>query len=169
LRSGIIVRLRLIRRAYFDARQPDGHEPIVEISFRRLSMIRSHRRANTLPPVLASMRIWRYRCRSWIRQIRLPTDCHRRSPCAERRERHRAQVLSPLDLERESARSAATYSWRARSINYSGASGPGQRYRGPLKGLYMCGAGTHPGGGVTGVPGHNAAREILRDVRRKRG
>ena len=36
-------------------------------------------------------------------------------------------------------------------------------YRGPIKGLYMCGAGTHPGGGVTGAPGHNAAHEILRD------
>ena len=33
-------------------------------------------------------------------------------------------------------------------------------YRGPIAGLYMCGAGTHPGGGVTGAPGHNAAREI---------
>jgi phytoene dehydrogenase-like protein len=39
-------------------------------------------------------------------------------------------------------------------------------YRGPVKGLYMCGAGTHPGGGVTGAPGHNAAREVLRDLRR---
>ena len=38
-------------------------------------------------------------------------------------------------------------------------------YRGPLGGLYMCGAGTHPGGGVTGLPGHNAAREILRDAK----
>jgi phytoene dehydrogenase-like protein len=36
-------------------------------------------------------------------------------------------------------------------------------YRGPLKGLYMCGSGTHPGGGVTGAPGHNCAREVLRD------
>jgi phytoene dehydrogenase-like protein len=33
----------------------------------------------------------------------------------------------------------------------------------PLKGLYLCGSGAHPGGGVTGAPGHNAAREILRD------
>jgi phytoene dehydrogenase-like protein len=40
-------------------------------------------------------------------------------------------------------------------------------YRGPLKGLYMCGASTHPGGGVTGAPGHNAAREILRDFHRR--
>jgi phytoene dehydrogenase-like protein len=38
-------------------------------------------------------------------------------------------------------------------------------YRGPLKALYMCGSGTHPGGGVTGIPGHNAAREIIRDFR----
>ena len=38
-------------------------------------------------------------------------------------------------------------------------------YRAPIKGLYLCGAGTHPGGGVTGAPGHNAAREILKDGR----
>jgi len=38
-------------------------------------------------------------------------------------------------------------------------------YRGPLRGLYMCGSGTHPGGGVTGLPGRNAAREMLRDLR----
>ena len=37
------------------------------------------------------------------------------------------------------------------------------RYRSPVEGLYMCGAGTHPGGGVTGVPGYNAAREIVKD------
>ena len=39
-------------------------------------------------------------------------------------------------------------------------------YRGPIAGLYMCGSGTHPGGGVTGLPGLNAAREISRDWRR---
>lgn len=47
--------------------------------------------------------------------------------------------------------------WSARPVLGHGA------YRGPLKGLYMCGAGTHPGGGVTGAPGHNAARELLFD------
>lgn len=41
-------------------------------------------------------------------------------------------------------------------------------YRGPIQGLYMCGSGSHPGGGVTGIPGHNAAREILRDFKRRR-
>ncbi|MFQ5704689.1 MAG: phytoene desaturase family protein [Gemmatimonadales bacterium] len=42
------------------------------------------------------------------------------------------------------------------------------RYRTPIDGLYLCGAGTHPGGGVTGAPGYNAAREVLRDSRRKK-
>ena len=37
------------------------------------------------------------------------------------------------------------------------------RYRTPIRGLYLCGAGTHPGGGVTGANGRNAAREVLRD------
>ena len=38
------------------------------------------------------------------------------------------------------------------------------RYRTPIDGLYLCGAGTHPGGGVTGAPGFNAARRILSDL-----
>jgi phytoene dehydrogenase-like protein len=41
-------------------------------------------------------------------------------------------------------------------------------YRTPVKGLYLCGAGTHPGGGVMGVPGRNAASVVLRDGRRAR-
>jgi len=40
-------------------------------------------------------------------------------------------------------------------------------YRSPIKGLYQCGASTHPGGSVSALPGHNAAREILRDLRRR--
>jgi phytoene dehydrogenase-like protein len=40
------------------------------------------------------------------------------------------------------------------------------RYRLPVDGLYLCAAGAHPGGGVTGVPGRNAAREIAADMRR---
>jgi phytoene dehydrogenase-like protein len=39
------------------------------------------------------------------------------------------------------------------------------RYRTPIEGAYLCGAGCHPGGGVTGLPGHNAAREILKDAK----
>jgi phytoene dehydrogenase-like protein len=41
-------------------------------------------------------------------------------------------------------------------------------YRTPIAGLYLCGAGTHPGGGVSGANGRNAAREVLRDARRTR-
>jgi phytoene dehydrogenase-like protein len=41
-------------------------------------------------------------------------------------------------------------------------------YRTPVKGLYMCGSGTHPGGGVMGVPGRNCATTVLRDARRAR-
>ena len=75
-------------------------------------------------------------------------------------------ALSPLDLERTFAlvggdimhgRMSLDQLWAARPVLGAGA------YRSPIKGLYMCGAGTHPGGGVTGAPGHNAAREILRD------
>ena len=39
-------------------------------------------------------------------------------------------------------------------------------YRAPVTGLYQCGSSTHPGGGVSGIPGHNAAREVLRDWKR---
>jgi len=41
-------------------------------------------------------------------------------------------------------------------------------YRTPVRGLYQCGSSTHPGGGVSGIPGHNAAREMLRDWKRLR-
>ena len=43
------------------------------------------------------------------------------------------------------------------------------RYRMPVDGLYLCGSGAHPGGGVSGLPGRNAAREILADARRQPG
>ena len=42
-------------------------------------------------------------------------------------------------------------------------------YRTPIRGLYLCGSSAHPGGGVSGIPGHNAAREVLKDLRAKRG
>lgn len=76
------------------------------------------------------------------------------------------QIHSPLDLERKfglvggdifHGRMSLDQLWAARPVLGHGD------YRGPIAGLYMCGAGTHPGGGVTGAPGHNAAREILRD------
>jgi phytoene dehydrogenase-like protein len=43
-----------------------------------------------------------------------------------------------------------------------------QQYRMPLPGLWLCGAGAHPGGNVSGLPGANAAREILKQVKANR-
>jgi phytoene dehydrogenase-like protein len=79
------------------------------------------------------------------------------------------QVISPLDLERD-------YGLTGGDI-FHGEMTPDRlfflrpipgwaRYRTPVAGLYLCGAGTHPGGGVMGAPGFNAAREILTDWRR---
>jgi len=76
------------------------------------------------------------------------------------------QIHAPLDLERKFGLSSGDIMHGAMSLDQLWAARPilgNGAYRGPLKGLYMCGAGTHPGGGVTGAPGHNAAREILRD------
>ena len=76
------------------------------------------------------------------------------------------QILSPLDLERKfgliggdifHGHMSLDQLWAARPMLGHGD------YRSPIRGLYMCGSGTHPGGGVTGAPGHNAAHEILRD------
>jgi phytoene dehydrogenase-like protein len=80
------------------------------------------------------------------------------------------QVLTPLDLER-------TYGLTEGNIFHGDLSleqlffmrpvAGWAQYRTPIAGLYLCGAGAHPGGGVTGAPGYNAAHQVLRD--RKRG
>jgi len=76
------------------------------------------------------------------------------------------QIHSPLDLERKfgliggdifHGHMSLDQLWAARPVLGHGD------YHGPIKGLYMCGSGTHPGGGVTGAPGHNAAHVILKD------
>jgi len=78
------------------------------------------------------------------------------------------QTLTPLDLEEtfgltggdifHGALTLDQLFWARPMIGYAD-------YRGPLRGLYHCGSGAHPGGGVTGAPGHNAARAIIRDRR----
>jgi phytoene dehydrogenase-like protein len=78
------------------------------------------------------------------------------------------QVLTPLDLEREFGLLGGDIFHGALSLNQLFSARPmlgHADYRGPLKGLYHCGSGAHPGGGVTGAPGHNAAGVILRDHR----
>jgi phytoene dehydrogenase-like protein len=82
------------------------------------------------------------------------------------------QVLSPLDLERTFGLVAGDIMHGVLSLDqlYSARPVLGHgSYRAPVPGLYMCGSGTHPGGGVSGAPGHNAAREILKDIGRRHG
>ena len=76
------------------------------------------------------------------------------------------RILSPLDLEETlglvggdimHGEMTLDQLWAARPVFGYG------NYRTPVKNLYLCGAGAHPGGGVTGLPGQNAAREILKD------
>ncbi len=76
------------------------------------------------------------------------------------------QIHSPLDLERKFGLMGGDIMHGAMSLDQLWAARPvlgNAAYRGPIGGLYMCGAGTHPGGGVTGAPGHNAAKAILAD------
>jgi phytoene dehydrogenase-like protein len=78
------------------------------------------------------------------------------------------QVLSPLDLEREFGLVGGDIFHGALSLNQIFSARPMlgyADYRGPLRGLYHCGSGAHPGGGVTGAPGHNAAWTILADLK----
>jgi phytoene dehydrogenase-like protein len=78
-------------------------------------------------------------------------------------------ALSPADLEREFGLTGGDIMHGALSLDQLWAARPllgYADYRAPIKGLYLCGAGAHPGGGVTGAPGHNCAREVLRDLGR---
>jgi len=81
------------------------------------------------------------------------------------------EVLSPLDLERRFGLTGGNIFQGAMPLNqlFSMRPLPGYSdYRTPVAGLYLCGAATHPGGGVMGACGYNAAREILKDVKRGR-
>jgi len=75
-------------------------------------------------------------------------------------------ALSPLDLERRFGLIGGDIFHGRMSLDQLFSARPmlgHADYRMPLPGLYLCGSGAHPGGGVTGAPGHNAARAILRD------
>ena len=78
------------------------------------------------------------------------------------------RALSPLDLEQVFGLTGGDIFHGALSLDQLFSARPAlgyADYRGPLKGLYHCGSGAHPGGGVTGAPGHNAARAIIADRR----
>jgi phytoene dehydrogenase-like protein len=78
------------------------------------------------------------------------------------------QVLAPVDLERRFGLTGGNIMQGTMSLSSLSFMRPVPGYadyRTPIQGLYLCGAATHPGGGVMGACGYNAAREILRDMR----
>ena len=81
------------------------------------------------------------------------------------------QVLTPVDLERQYGLTGGHPLHGEQALDqfflWRPFLGSG-RYRLPIDGLYLCGSGAHPGGGITGQPGQNAAREILADMKRRR-
>jgi phytoene dehydrogenase-like protein len=79
------------------------------------------------------------------------------------------QVLTPLDLERTYGLTEGNIfhgDLRLEQLFFMRPVAGWSQYRTPIRGLYLCGAGAHPGGGVTGAPGRNAAMQVLRDWKR---
>jgi len=174
--SGIIMApsLAYMERAYFDARTAGwSREPIVEM------LIPSTVDATLAPPGRHVASLF---CQHFSYEL---PDGKRWDDCKEAAadlvidsvNRHAPnfkasvlgrKILSPLDLERDFGLTGGDIFHGALTLDqlYSARPVLGHAaYRGPLTRLYMCGAGTHPGGGVSGVPGMNAAREIARDWR----
>ena len=175
--SGILIgpSLQYFEQAYFDAKSKAhnpgwARAPIVEV-------VVSSTLDDTLAP--AGQHVASLFCQQVNPQVDGGWDAHRDTVAKlmidtvnEYAANFRASVLgyealSPLDLERRFGLVGGDI--------FHGALGPDQmfttrpflgqaNYRGALKGLYLCGSGSHPGGGVTGLPGRNAAREILRDL-----
>jgi phytoene dehydrogenase-like protein len=182
LRSGIIMApsLAYMERAYFDARLHGwSREPIVEMLIPSLvdgslapagkhvaSLFCQH--ANPRLEDVLPGRTWDD-FRDQVADVMIDTvngfaPNFRGSILARR-------ILTPLDLEREFGLVGGDIFHGALSLDQLFSARPvlgNANYRMPVRGLYLCGAGAHPGGGVTGIPGRNAAREILRDVKRKR-
>ena len=81
------------------------------------------------------------------------------------------QVLTPLDLERTYGLTEGNIfhgDLRLEQLFFMRPVPGWSQYRTPIEGLYLCGAGAHPGGGVTGAPGRNAAHQVLRDWKKGR-
>jgi phytoene dehydrogenase-like protein len=176
LSAGIIIgpSLSYMDRAYLDARQHGwSHEPVVEVLIPStlddsLSPPGQHVASlfcQHVAPQLPAGASWDDH-REEVADLMIAT-VDRYAPGFASHVIGR-QILSPLDLERDFGLIGGDIFHGALSLNQLFSARPmlgHADYRGPLKGLYHCGAGAHPGGGVTGAPGHNAARAILRDHR----
>lgn len=173
--SGIIMAptLAYMEQAYFDARTFGwSRNPIVEILIPSVvddSLAPQGQHVASLfcqhvSPTLPGGRCWDD-CREEVADLMINTvnsfAPNFKSSVIAR------QIHSPLDLERKFGLIGGDIFHGALSLDQLFSARPVLGYgdyRTPVKGLYQCGAGTHPGGGVTGIPGHNAAREILRDA-----
>jgi len=178
LASGIIIApsLTYLERAYLDARTSGvSSEPIIEMLV-----------PTTLDPTLAPpgahvaslfCQHFAYRLpegRSWRDERERVADRIIETVDAYAPNFRRSIVgrlaLSPLDLEERFGLIGGDIFHGALGLDQLWAARPVLGYgdyRTPVAGLYLCGSGSHPGGGVTGLPGHNAAREILRRWHRR--
>ena len=81
------------------------------------------------------------------------------------------QIVTPLDLERTYGLTEGNIfhgDLNVEQLFFMRPLPAWSRYRTPVDGLYLCGAGTHPGGGVTGAPGYVSSRAVLKDLKRRR-
>lgn len=176
--SGIVIgpTMDYLERAYLDARR-DGwsNEPVVEMLIPSTlddSLAPNGQHVASLfvqhvAPLLPDGRSWSDpREKERFADVVIDTVA-RHAPNFKSAVLHQ-QILSPLDLEERFGLVDGDI--------FHGQLGLGQlfaarpvlgyaNYRMPVPGLYLCGSGAHPGGGVTGVPGMNAAREIIRDMK----
>jgi phytoene dehydrogenase-like protein len=177
--AGIIIAptLRYMEQAYFDARTHGwSKQPIVEVlipstlddslaprGLHVASLFCQH-----VAPELPNGQSWDD-CRETVADLMIDT-VNTYAPNFKASVLGR-QIMSPLDLERTFGLVGGDIFHGALQLDQLFSARPMLgygNYRGPVPGLYMCGSGTHPGGGVTGAPGHNAAREILGDFRRRK-
>ena len=177
--AGIIIAptLKYMERAYFDAREQGwSREPIVELVIPSTlddSLAPPGQHVASLfcqhvAPTLPNGASWDQH-RETVADLMIDT-VNAYAPNFKAAVLGR-QINSPLDLERTFGLVGGDIMHGHLSLDQLFSARPMLgygNYRGPLAGLYMCGAGTHPGGGVTGAPGHNAAREIIADFRRGR-
>jgi phytoene dehydrogenase-like protein len=179
--SGIIIApsLAYMERAYHDARAHGwSREPIVEMLIpstldptlappgQHVASLFCQHVAPQLPDGLPKGSSWDAH-RDTVADLMIAT-VDRYAPNFRRAVLGR-QIMSPLDLERTFGLVGGDIFHGALGLDQLFAARPmlgHADYRGPIAGLYTCGSGTHPGGGVTGAPGHNAAREVLRDFAR---
>jgi phytoene dehydrogenase-like protein len=174
LSSGIIMApsLQYMEQAYFDARTSGwSKQPIVEILIPStvddtLAPVGQHVASlfcQHVSPTLPDGRSWDD-CRDEVADLMIATvNGYAPNFAASVIGR---QIHSPLDLERKFGLVGGDIFHGALSLDQLFSARPVLgygNYRTPVRGLYQCGSGTHPGGGVTGIPGHNAAREILKD------